>query len=332
MPSSSDATRRAAAAADGPPTPQDPLARQRAPGYLLARALSPLHERRHVRPDFLIVGAARAGTTSVLNHLRSHPGVLHCPRQELHFFDVEGRWSQGLGSYLQHFPRRQEKAAAIAAGRGPALSGENSPYYLAHPFVAERVRATLPTVRLIALLRDPTDRAISHWNWRYNQKQEPRPFEELVEEELAALADLPPGGSAKALASAGGAAAVKGTGGVEARSAAYATTPDSQWARRNQAYLARGVYLEQVQRWHAVFPREQLLVVISERYYRDTDTQLRRVFDHVGLPWAKTEDSKPNARKKKLDIDPALVARVRAFFRPHNAALAAYLGEDPGWD
>ncbi|MFN8620702.1 MAG: sulfotransferase [Chloroflexota bacterium] len=329
MPTSEDAARRAAAPA--PPTAEDPLARQRGPGYLLARAISPLKERRHVTPDFLIVGAARAGTTSVLNHLRSHPGVLFCPRQELHFFDVEGRWSQGLGSYVERFPRRSEKEAAIKAGRGPALSGENSPYYLAHPYVAERVHATLPQARLIALLRDPTDRAISHWNWRYNQKQEPRGFEELVEEELTALADLPPGGSANVLATAG-ADAVKGKGGVAARSAAYATTADSQWARRNQAYLARGIYLEQLQRWHAVFPREQLLVVISERYYRDTDAELRRVFDHVGLPWAATEDTKPNARKKKLDIDPAVVARVRAFFRPHNAALAAYLGDDPGWD
>ncbi|MCC6833333.1 MAG: sulfotransferase domain-containing protein [Thermoleophilia bacterium] len=329
MPASSDAARRAASTA--PVSAQDPLARRRSAVILLARALSPLQERRHVRPDFLIVGAARAGTTSVLNHLRSHPGVLHCPRRELHFFDVEGRWSQGLGSYLRQFPHREARAAAISAGRGPAISGENSPYYLAHPLVAERVHATLPDVRLIALLRDPTDRAISHWNWRYNQKQEPRSFEALVEEELAALADVPPGGSAGLLVGSGSTVAGR-SDGVAARSAAYATAPDSEWARRNQAYLARGIYLEQLLRWNAVFPRERLLVVISERYYRDPDAQLRRIFDHVGLPWAETEDTKPNARRRRLDVDPALVARVRAFFRPHNAALADHLGEDPGWD
>jgi len=309
----------------------DPLARQRAPGYLLAQVTSGILGRRHVDPDFIIVGAARAGTTGLLNQIRTHPDVLFCAREELHFFDIEGRWSQGPGYYRRKFPRRTAKAAAIREGHAPALSGENSPYYLAHPYAPERVHATVPTVRLIALLRDPTDRAISHWNWRFNREQETRSFAALVDEELALLADLPPGGAVPVF-SGDAATGRPGTAGVEGRSAAYARVKDDQWERRNRAYLARGIYLEQLQRWHAVFPREQLLTIVSERYYTDPDASLARVWQHLGLPPAPTEPATRNARAKKLPIDPALVARLRTFFRPHNAALEDYLGEPLGWD
>jgi len=287
---------------------RDPLARDRAPGYLVARVTSGILGRLHVEPDFIIVGAARAGTTGLLNQMRSHPGIHFCAREELHFFDVEGRWNQGPGFYRRRFPRRSAKAAAIRAGRGPALSGENSPYYLAHPDAPVRVRATLPDVRLIALLRDPTERAISHWNWRVNRQQETRGFEEVVEQELALLGDLPPGDPA------------------------YARVEDDQWARRNRAYLARGIYLEQLQRWHAVFPRAQLLTLVSERYYADPATSMGRIWAHLDLPRAPVKEGVRNARRTKRSLDPVLVERVRAFFRPHNAALEAYLGEPLDWD
>lgn len=285
----------------------DPLARERAPAYLLAQATGAILGRRHVMPDFIIVGAARAGTTGVLNQMRTHPGILFCAREELHYFDIEGRWSRGPGHYRRRFPHHSARAAAVRDGRGPALSGENSPYYLAHPYAPERVRATVPDVRLIALLRDPTDRAISHWNWRFNRQQEARPFEAIVDEELTLLADLPPGGTA------------------------YTRVRDDQWARRNRAYLARGIYLEQLRRWHAVFPREQLLTIVSERYYTDPAASMERVWAHLGLPSAPVAEAVRNARARRLPIDPEVVARVRAFFRPHNAALEAYLGESLDW-
>lgn len=307
----------------------DPLAVRRSPGTVVARTVSSVLGRRHVEPDFVVIGAARAGTTSLVSRIKTHPGVLYCPREELHFFDMDSRWSLGVGSYRRRFPRRAAQRAAIAAGNGPAISGEGSPYYLAHPYAAERVRATLPDVRLMALLRDPTERAISHWNWRFNQHHETRRFEQVAEEELAALADVPPGGSAGALADSPD--AVRSKGGIEARSAVYSTMGSSPRARRYEAYLARGIYLEQLQRWHALFPRDQLLVLISERYYADPDTTMDRVFDHLRLPSARTEDTKRNALKRKEPVDPEVIERVRAFFRPHNEALAAYLGEPLEW-
>jgi len=304
---------------------RDPLARRTSPrllaGRVVASALGPLH----VAPDVIILGAARAGTTSILNHMRSHPGFLACPSRELHFFDVDVRWSLGIGAYRRNFPFRWERAAALRAGRGPALCGENSPYYLAHPFVPERIFATLPDVRLVALLRDPTERAISHWNWRVNRGQEKRSFEEAADEELAALADLPPGGSGEIPTDA------EPEGGLGGRSGAYARVGATPRVRRYQAYLARGIYLEQVRRWHAIFPREQLLLLVSEQYFADPEPSLARLWAHLDLPVVPTIDPVRNARKKKSEVRPETIDRVRDFFRPHNAALEAYLGEPMGW-
>lgn len=309
--------------------PVDPLARRSSPRLRAGRIVNGVLGPLHVAPDAIILGAARAGTTSILNHMRSHPGFLACPSRELHFFDVDTRWSLGLGAYRRNFPFVWERMAAVRGGRGPALSGENSPYYLAHPYVPERLRASLPDVRLVALLRDPTERAISHWNWRVNRGQEKRSFEEAAEEELRLLADLPPGGSAGVLAR--DRADGDDAEGIGSRSGAYARVGATPRERRYLAYLARGIYLEQLRRWHASFPREQLLILVSERYFADPEPSLARLWAHLDLPVVPTSDPVKNARKRKSAVDPAMVERVRDFFRPHNAALEAYLGEPLGW-
>ncbi len=308
---------------------RDPLAKRRAPRIRAQRLVNSIIGPFHLAPDAVILGAARSGTTSIQERMRQHPGFLACPTREIHFFDVDIQWSLGFGHYRRNFPFIWERAAAIRAGRGPALVGESSPYYLAHPFSPERLQACIPNARLIALLRDPTERAISHWNWRVNRGHESRSFEEAVREELTLLRDLPPGGSPGVLRE--GEDWEDDDGGIVSRSGVYARVGSTPRVRRWQAYLARGIYLEQVQRWHAVFPREQLLILISERYFADPEASLARLWEHLGLPNVPTQDEKRNARKNKATIDPAVIEEVRTFFRPHNAALEAYLGESLGW-
>lgn len=99
-------------------------------------------------PDFIIIGAQRAGTTSLFEALMSHPLAERPARRELHYFDVNywrgNRW--------------YERQLRRPPGR---FTGESSPYYLFHPRAAQRLAATCPHVPLIVLLRDPIDRAWS---------------------------------------------------------------------------------------------------------------------------------------------------------------------------
>ena len=102
-------------------------------------------------PDFLIIGVPKGGTTSLLHWLGQHPQLWAHPRKELHFFN--GAWEQGPAWYAAQFP-------VFQAGSG-ILRGEATPNYFHHPLAPARVAAAAPKARLILLLRDPLERAIS---------------------------------------------------------------------------------------------------------------------------------------------------------------------------
>jgi hypothetical protein len=108
---------------------------------------------RH-EPDFLIIGAAKCGTTSLYNYLIEHPDVAGAAAKELRFFDVKFR--KGWDWYLAQFPERG--AAQIV--------GESSPTYLFDPSVPGRVKTALPNAKLIVMLRNPVDRAYSQYTFR----------------------------------------------------------------------------------------------------------------------------------------------------------------------
>jgi hypothetical protein len=122
-------------------------------------------------PDFLILGAQKAGTTALYAYLRWHPEITGPSWKEVSYFDRHYR--RGLSWYRGHFP----------IGAGDRLVGEASPGYLFHPLAPERVRATVPDAKLIALLRDPVDRALSHYHHEVALGREPLSFDEALEAE-----------------------------------------------------------------------------------------------------------------------------------------------------
>ena len=124
-------------------------------------------------PDFLVIGGMRCGSSSLHTWLGGHPALELPDRKEIHYFDF--RYDRGLGWYRSHFPM---------ASRG-VTTFETTPSYMVHPLAAERAVSLLPDVRLIALLREPTRRAWSHYRHRRSEGYEDRSFEEAVEPELS---------------------------------------------------------------------------------------------------------------------------------------------------
>jgi hypothetical protein len=104
-------------------------------------------------PDFLIVGAARCGTGWMSANLRPHPQVYMPSIKEVHFFDRE--FDKGLGYYASFFP--EEKCRSCKA------IGEATPAYMYMPNVPPLIKSSLPAVKLIVSLRDPVERAYSHY-------------------------------------------------------------------------------------------------------------------------------------------------------------------------
>jgi len=257
--------------------------------------------RTHLGPDFIIIGAARSGTTHLLGQLNAHPNVLEGPA-ETHFFDSH-RYTYGLGWYRLRFPPNKARRALYHQGLHPILTGESSPSYLSGPNVPARVARALPRVRLLVLLRDPALRAASHWAWCLRQCGETRTFREAVEAEIG-----PPGDSA----------------GIRVPADKRLNDP---------LVVRRGIYQPQLERWRTHFPDDQLMVIQSERWFADPPAVMAEVCDFLGLP---RRESLPrvmrNRNKPHEPFDDEVIARLREFYRPHNEALSAYLGMPLDWN
>jgi hypothetical protein len=128
-------------------------------------------------PDFVIIGAQKGGTSFLYHLVTRHPLVEPAASKELHFFDRSELFHRGAGWYRRCFPRSEWKD-----GR-KSITGEATPYYLFDPPVAKRMAEVVPQARLIALLRNPIDRAYSHYQMQVKRGTETRTFEEAIEQQ-----------------------------------------------------------------------------------------------------------------------------------------------------
>lgn len=257
-----------------------------------------------VLPDYLIIGAQRAGTTSLYNYLIRHPDIAGARlAKEVHFFDL--RYDRGEGWYRRFFPTRAAHLRHRERTGESLVPGEASPYYLVHPLVPERVAGLLPDVRLIAMVRDPVERAFSQWRHEARLGYETLPFAEAIAREpertageLARLRDDP----------------------------GYRS-----FSHQHHTYMARGEYADQLGVWLERFPRQRLLVVGSEEFFAQPGEELRRVHAFLGVrPMDLNSYEKFNAAEGG-SMDPETRRRLVAHFRPHNERLFELLGRRFDW-
>lgn len=253
-------------------------------------------------PDFLVVGGQKCGTTALYAYLRWHPQVTGPAWKEVSYFDRH--YGRGEAWYRGQFPSRPWLwLTGGRSGRRP-LVGEASPSYLLHPHAPARVRKLVPDVRLVALLRDPVDRALSHYNHAVALGREPLSFEEAIAREPERL-----------------------QGELER----LGDTSYFSHAWWDHTYLARGHYAEQLERWLAVFPREQLLVLASERMRRDPATTYAQVLEHLGAEPFALSSFPPIFEREYAPMAPQTRRLLVEVFAPHNERLYALIGEDLGW-
>jgi hypothetical protein len=185
-------------------------------------------------PDFLIVGAMRSGTTALATALGQHPELFMTPKKELHYFDVN--IDNGIDWYESQF----------VDGTGSVV-GEATPSYMFDDFAVQRLSSTLPGAKLIAILRDPVDRAYSHY-WHNRQRgRETLEFEAALEAESSRL---------------------HSTDALD---------------RLYFSYFSRGLYHRQLEYLCRFFPRSQLLTLIFEEFREDQATTLRQVWRFLGV-------------------------------------------------
>ena len=244
-------------------------------------------------PDFVIIGVQKCGTTALYNYVEEHPDVAPALTKEIHFFDHH--FHRGERWYRAHFPTRRFDSRA--------LCGEASPAYLLHPAAPRRMVECLPDAKLIVLLRDPADRAYSHFQHNVRKGREGLAFDDAVEIESERL---------------------------EAGVASVLNDEDYFQRYHQHSYLLRGFYALQLDRWFEHFDREQILVLECRDLLTEPATTFRATLEFLGLPPFDPE-YKIHHRYGYSKIDPALRERLVAFFEPHNERLYELVGRDFGW-
>jgi hypothetical protein len=154
--------------------------------WSLQRSLGSLTRGMRLLPDFIIIGGQRCGTTSLFNYLTQHPDVFpSCPK-EVHYFSIH--YHKGVNWYRSHFPLVMQKSYVERGHDRRFVAGEATPYYIAHPHAPQRIAETVPEAKLIVLLRNPVDRAYSHYHYEVKNGLETLSFAEAIDREDERLA------------------------------------------------------------------------------------------------------------------------------------------------
>jgi hypothetical protein len=262
---------------------------------------------RRPLPDFLIIGTKRGGTTSLWNYLIEHPLV---PRlfpawntKASHYF--EENWNHDLAWYRSHFPTSRQRQRLERHHGGPSRVGEAAPLYMFHPLAAQRVHKVIPGVRIIVLLRDPVERAYSHWKERRTNNVEPLSFSEALVAEP------------------------ERTAGERARlieDPSYFSEAFDWYS-----YRARGRYLEHLEPWLELFDRSQFLFIASEDLYRSPSDVYATTLSFLGLPPRQLANFEVYNDRPSDPMDAETRRELVEYYHPHNLSLSSRLGIDFDW-
>lgn len=270
-------------------------------------------------PSFIIAGTQKGGTTSLHYYLNEHPDVYMSEKKEVHFFDLN--FEKGIGWYEKHFEHCKEVQTA----------GETTPFYMFHPDVPKRIKDLMPGIKIIFVLRNPIERAWSHYWHEVVKGRETLSFEEALEQEEKRI-------------------------------------KQNQKYFQNKSYRSRGEYAEQIHRYISLFGSGQVLILLSEELRSNPENTLKEVFTFLGLDTefhstrilekAKYEGKVPRSRYVNALIQSGMLKNVpflkglnnmfnfagrkeimssetrsalESYYRPFNSSLADLLGRKDLW-
>ena len=242
-------------------------------------------------PDFIIAGASKCGTSSIYYYLSCHPQILLSHKKELDFYWQN--YHRGIDWYLAHFPTITDRA--------DFLTGEATPNYLRFPQVARRIKDTFPQTKIIILLRNPADRAISWHYHKLNAGLTNDDLETAIATEIKKLATVTE-------------AEITNTGYGD---------PDN---------IMSSLYIYKIKPWIELLGRDRFLILKSEEFYSNPLQVMSHVFQFLDLPDCPLSNyPKVNAGSYQ-PTDPKLRNAIAEYFAPYNRQLEEYLGMEFGWE
>lgn len=265
--------------------------------WIVKRGVGKLSGHFRMLPAFIIIGAQRSGTTSLFMGLVQHPNVVPSYPKETHYFS--NYYHKGVYWYRSHFPIIRNK-------RDNIIAGEATPYYIFHPHAPRRIFNTLPLTKFICILRNPIDRAYSHYQHEVILKIEQLTFEQAINKEDERMA-------------------------LDYQLLVMEKKPKC-FNHQNYSYLSRGRYIEQLEIWKQLFDLNQILIIDFEEFCSNPPQIIQQAWEFLGV--AKLQSCNLTIYNKTTY--PPMKAETRQYlknyFQPYNEQLFNFLGRDFGWN
>ncbi len=299
------------------------------------------------RPEFMLAGGMKCGSTSFARYLSAHPQVKVAGPKEPNYWS----WRRFPAKYQGFFVN---KSPVLDPGPGQYVSGEFSTSYLIHPLAPRRIQANLPALKIFVLLRNPVDRAYSHFMMsKMAGLENAYPFEEIIRREMDEIPEL-------LAAHERGFLSVKGDSkscysSIDGTPICVARHEQGWPARRLrddldlrdyyfQSYVFRSLYHDQLHRWLRLFPRQQLMIIQSEHFFANEVDTMNEVSEFLGLEpydfrsaaklqrsWDAGAANASETPQAYVAMDDATRRMLADFFEPYNQQLYRLIDKDYGW-
>ena len=235
---------------------------------------------------FVICGTQKGGTTALYAYLKKHPEIAVSDSKEVHFFDDDEKFSKGEPDYSKYHARFSPK-------KSHKLVGESTPQYMYWESAPKRMWEYNPDMKLIVLLRNPIDRAYSHWNMGRTKNHHDLSFWDAITKEKEVAREALP------------------------------------LQHKEHSYIARGHYLEQLKRLWAYFPKEHVLVIKSEDLKEKPEKTLFLVCEFLRItPFKQITAKNVHVRPYKSRMSDKEKEYLRSVFEPGIRELEAELNWD----
>ena len=255
-------------------------------------------------PDFVIIGAMKSGTTSLYDFLIKNPAIASASKKELHYFSLQ----HNLGKlwYCSNFPSNLSRHYFYKKTNQRLLSGEASPTYLFYPEVPGRMREILPDAKLIVILRNPVDRAHSHYHHSLRHNRETLSFEKAIKLEEERLA------------------------GVRERLIRDPFSCDNHY--HHYSYLRKGIYADQLENWFRHYNQKQFLILTTDDLRKNPQQTLDQISDFLGVSSFQAKNLKNRNVGSYKEMNKGTRKFLIEYFRPHNERLSKLLQRSFDWD
>ena len=272
-------------------------------GYYLFDKYFKLTKSLHVEPDYLIIGAPRSASTSLYQYLIQHPCITPAITKQIHYFDRY--FYKGFSWYKSCMPYKIEKFYKKNIIKENFITGEATVHYFLHPLAPERIFNFLPNVKLILTLRDPVERAYSHWNMEFQNKNETLSFEDAIKIEESRM-----------------------DGEIEK------LMDDDRYESINyphRAYLTTGRYIEHLEKWLKFFPSKQFCIIDSDELARNPSTQFNKIIEFLELPKFDLVNYPKLHSRNYSKMDLKIREELKEYYKPYNNKLFSMIGKNFEW-